>query len=280
MITITITGSTDDVITELEELYLHYGNAKVKVGHPSPEYAEAKEKLVKAVEEAPVSCPTPPPRSTEDYEEVAPEVVDPVFADEIPELPLPLPQVEIIDTVDIEVSQVPTPVPPPPTPEAPVAPPPPPPAPESTKQPKTQSPDGFWPRKVGNEYLDKEGYPWDKRINPKSRLTLAKTGCWKLIRRVEQDNPGIIERVRNEQHAKGYPKGLDGKKKEDPKPAPKDMDFNAILRSIVDKVNLGQLSQTVVDSYLESLGIPEPRMAMMGTKAELFPKIIEYFGLC
>ena len=35
--------------------------------------------------------------------------------------------------------------------------------------------------------LDSEGLPWDPRIHPSSKLKLAKTGAWKLVRKMDPD---------------------------------------------------------------------------------------------
>lgn len=49
--------------------------------------------------------------------------------------------------------------------------------------------------------LDPRGYPWDARINPESRLRIAKGNTWKLIRGIDK---GVVAAVEAELRSQGY----------------------------------------------------------------------------
>lgn len=52
------------------------------------------------------------------------------------------------------------------------------------------------------EELDAAGQPWDKRIHPKSKLKVAKTGLWKRIKQLDTKSPGLVEAVEAEHRAR------------------------------------------------------------------------------
>lgn len=273
MIDLRITGPADVVLRELDALYHKYCGPNHDIDlvnkpgvvsmecteDPTPENVPLKAK---------VSCPVPEPRKEEDYEIVAEEAGVPVALEEFPELP-PLP-----DEIP-PLSVVPQPSNP-----APTAPPPPAPA---------ASEDPLVPK------TDADGYPWDPRIDGPAKDFVVKTGLWKKKRGIASTPQGkaTLARVRAEQKQAGYPISLvKSIRPPAPPPAPAapaapqapdalpKLTFNRIVAAITNKVNLKEITNEVVDSYLSGLGVPFPYLPMLCTKEALFPEVVEYFGLC